>query len=352
MKRFASGLTLGIESSCDETAVAILKDGRTLLSSEITSQMEIHRPFGGVVPEVASRNHLEVIRPLCETALQRAGCTVHDISQIACTQGPGLVGALLVGATFAKGMAAALSLPLVPVNHVHAHVHGALLSFADLVLPGIFPAIALVVSGGHTHIYRMESLTDFKLLGWSLDDACGESFDKVAKFLGLSYPGGPKIEALAKLGRTSAIKMPRMIEQKGRLEFSYSGLKTFVYNWLQQRGHNPNDTERADIAAAFQEEALGQICRKVKAALDLHRDTRSVIVAGGVAANLHFQQLLNATVNEASPTAHILFPRPDFCSDNAAMIASLGAAQLAANPERDYSQHDWDCFPRYPYLST
>jgi N6-L-threonylcarbamoyladenine synthase len=256
-------ITLGIESSCDETAIAILKDGRLPLSSKISSQMS-HNRFGGVIPEIAAREHLENIFPLYETALEEAKIQPEDIDLVCATQGPGLIGALLVGSSFAKGLARSLGKPLVPVNHVHAHIHGALLGLPPQEEATLYPSLALVVSGGHTHLYFMKNPIDFQLLASSIDDACGECFDKVAKLLHLSYPGGPAVEALARKGNASAITMPRMMEQKDRLAFSYSGLKTHVRYFLEKEKNTLTPEKIQDLCAAFQKEAFDQILRKLE----------------------------------------------------------------------------------------
>lgn len=352
MTPLRSPFILGIESSCDETAVAVLQDGHLVRSSVIASQVELHKKFGGVVPEVASRSHLEVISELYRACLSEAGLSGSELGAIAVTQGPGLIGSLLVGATFAKGLGLGLEIPVIPVNHVHAHVHGALLSHPTATDAPLFPSLSLVVSGGHTHIYRMNGPTHFELIAYSLDDACGESFDKVGKLLGLPYPGGPQIERLARGGKPGSIKMPKMIEAKRRLHLSYSGLKTFVYTWLQQQREPLTDQQKGDLAFAFQEEALGQICRKTGEALAANADVKSIIVAGGVAANVRFQELMHLELqtNGKSPV-QVLFPDLKYCSDNAAMIAALGyhMIQDQALQSHEYLDLSWDAFPRYNY---
>lgn len=335
-------ITLGIESSCDETAVAVLKDSRTVLSSKIASQMS-HNRFGGVIPEIAAREHLEKIFPLYNAALDEAKISSKDIDLISVTQGPGLIGALLVGTSFAKGLAQSLQKALVPVNHVHAHIHGALLGLTEENLAGLYPSLALVVSGGHTHLYRMESPTRFQLLAASIDDACGECFDKIAKLLGLSYPGGPAIEALAAKGKASALSMPRMMGQKDRMEFSYSGLKTHVRYLLEKEKETLTSERIQDICAAFQKEAFDQIARKLSFALDRHPDTRSVVVSGGVAANGYFRETL--TKNLPIP-CH--FPLLKYCADNAAMIAALGFQMFKESPHPEkFLDYKWETYSRY-----
>ena len=330
---------LALESSCDETAAAIVASGNHVMSSQVYSQIETHKVFGGVVPEVAAREHLKVIDGIVKATLQEAEMSLADIDAIAVTQGPGLVGALLVAISYAKGLASA-GKPLIPVNHVHAHVHGALLGLPEEF--NHYPALALVVSGGHTNLYRMASATSFELVAHSIDDACGESFDKVAKLLGLGYPGGPKVEELATSGDPSRYVMPVMMAEKARLEFSYSGLKTHIVNLLRQSTEQLNQQAKADICAAFQEAALDQLVRKMKFACE-QQAPRAIVIAGGVAANQRFRSLLTA----ATPTP-CYFPKLAYCSDNAAMIAALAYYQYQESPcQYQQEQHSWDAFSRY-----
>ncbi|MBC7659624.1 MAG: tRNA (adenosine(37)-N6)-threonylcarbamoyltransferase complex transferase subunit TsaD [Chitinophagaceae bacterium] len=335
-------LILGIETSCDETAAAVVENGRTVHSSIVASQIAIHQKFGGVVPEVAARAHLQVIDAIVDEALAKAGVSLSAIDGIAITQGPGLIGALLVGIAYAKGLALASGIPLIPVNHVEAHVHGALLGLTQTT-EELFPCLALVVSGGHSNIYFMKSPTEFELMAYSIDDACGESFDKVAKLFGLGYPGGPVLERLAREGDPKAIPMPRMMEQKDKLQFSYSGLKTFMVNLKNKQQLSEQDVKNA--AAGFQEEALGQLVRKLETAHHL-RSAQCLLVAGGVAANQRFR----AMVKERLPRLPAYFPQLDYCSDNAAMIAALGYQHFAKDP-KDPAFHrlDWDAFSRYQF---
>ncbi len=336
-------ITLGIESSCDETAIAILKNGDQVLSSKIASQ-DTHARFGGVIPEIAAREHLRCIHVLLQEALAEAQVSLSDIDLIGVTQGPGLIGALLVGVSFAKGLAHALGKPLIPVNHVHAHIHGALLGLMDSQkASAIFPCLALVVSGGHTHLYTMSGPVSFKLEASSVDDACGECFDKVAKLLGLAYPGGPAIEKLALGGDAAKIAMPKMMEKKDRLAFSYSGLKTHI-RYLIEKEEQPISTSRQqDICAAFQNEALEQIVRKLEHLLSLKKNIRSVLVSGGVAANQCFRQMMAGKVRVPS-----YFPSLKYCSDNAAMIAALAwyTYQSSSDHKQFYSLN-WETFSRY-----
>ncbi len=333
-------LILGIESSCDETAAAVVEDGRVVKSSVIASQIQTHQLFGGVVPEIAAREHLKKIDPIVRQGLTDAGVTLADIDGIAVTQGPGLIGALLVGVSYAKGLAIASRKPLIPVNHVHAHVHGAFLGLREEPST-LFPCLAMVVSGGHTNLYFMRAPTDFELMATSIDDACGESFDKVAKIMGLGYPGGPAIERLAANGDPSGYPMPRMVSRKSRLEYSYSGLKTHMVNLWQREKEHISEQGRANLCAAFQEEALDQIVRKFATALELRPETKSILIAGGVAANQRFRQMMLEKIRRPA-----YFPELRFCSDNAAMIAALGYFEFKQN---SHLNDVWDAFSRYQY---
>ena len=340
-------LILGIESSCDETAVALVENGRKVIGSLVASQTAAHLPFGGVVPEVAAREHLRLIKPLYTQLLEESGVSSHQIDAVAVTQGPGLIGAILVGVAFAKGLALALGKPLIPVDHVHAHLHGALLGL-EIPESELYPTLSLVVSGGHTNLYLMRNPVHFQLLACSIDDACGECFDKVAKLLNLGYPGGPVIEKLAEAGNEFAFSMPRMVSQRTRMEFSYSGLKTFMANQIAFSAPLTNE-QRADLCASFQLEALGQIIRKLREGLNLYPDIRSVIVAGGVAANQRFRKL----VSEKIPIP-AFFPNLKYCSDNAAMIAAYGyyLYQAQSSLSTQWMNHDWDAYSRYDFLKA
>jgi len=337
-------LVLGVESSCDETTVALVRGGRKVVGSLVASQVDVHAKFGGVVPEIAAREHLRILRPLFDQLLEETQHTVDDIDVIAVSQGPGLVGALLVGASFAKGLACASNRPLVPVDHVHAHIHGALLG-AENDEVDIYPLLALVVSGGHTNLYYMKSPVHFELLAHTLDDACGECFDKVAKIMGLPYPGGPHIERLARGGRPEKVTMPRMVERKAQMAFSYSGLKTHMAQLLQ-KSPKPLDGEFvADACAAFQREALGQIVRKLESAYTSRPDAKKILVAGGVAANQYFKELVGRHLR-----LPVVFPPLAYCSDNAAMIAACGWHQyVSAPPASEKDCHLWDVYSRYKF---
>jgi N6-L-threonylcarbamoyladenine synthase len=328
-------LILGIETSCDETAVAIVKDGKECLASVIASQIATHRPFGGVVPEIAAREHLQALPVVFGEALAQASVDEHAIDAIAVTQGPGLIGALLVGVSFAKGLALRLKRPLIPVDHVHAHIHGTFLDNAEWAKTAgaMFPCLALVVSGGHTNLYRMDGYTNFQLLGRSLDDACGESFDKVAKLLGFAYPGGPAIERAAEHGTPGhSLK----VLDDGSLQFSYSGIKTHFAQMIRK-----GSVAQADICASFQETAFEQLVRKTARAAQAHRDIRSIVVAGGVSANKVFRTKLSAAVG-----VPVFFPELRYCSDNAAMIAALG---FHLREEGFVADMTWDAYSRYSF---
>lgn len=345
-------LVLGIESSCDETAFAVVEDDKRVLSSVIASQMSLHAVYGGVIPEIAAREHLKAIYPTYLESLRMADKSFSDVDMIAITQGPGLVGALLVGTAFAKGLAhgsrsATRNIPLVPVDHVHAHVHGALLGVpVEDKDQHLFPCLALVVSGGHSNLYYMQNATSFELLSYTIDDACGECFDKVAKLLGLAYPGGPVIERMAKQGDPKQFAMPKMMVEKDKLLFSYSGLKTHMYYLLKKLGEDISDTQKADACAAFQEEALGQLVRKLKIASEKYPAIRSVVIAGGVSANQRFRELMRVQF----PKTKVHFPDLRFCSDNAAMIAAYGwNVYQQAHDKQQFLKHNWDVYSRYKY---
>ena len=332
-------LILGVESSCDETALALVKNGKQVLGSIIASQTSIHSKWGGVIPEIAAREHLVALQNIYQQLLHETGIAADDIDAIGVTQGPGLIGCLLVGASFAKGLSQASGKPLIPVNHVHAHVHGAILGI-DEAQENIFPTLALVVSGGHTNLYYMNSPLNYELLAHTMDDACGESFDKVGKMMGLPYPGGPHVESLAKTGTPNLVSMPRMVERKSSLTFSYSGLKTAVSNAIRNKDKTAHRNE--DIAWAFQEEALGQIIRKLDSAKAKRPDTKSIIVAGGVAANSRFRELMTASFK-----LPVWFPPLKYCSDNGAMIAAMAYYEQCAG--KSSMSIEWDVFSRYPF---
>lgn len=314
-------LILAIESSCDETAAAVVQDGRTVLSNVISSQIAVHAEYGGVVPEIASRKHLEAIVSVIEEALQKGAVGFDDIEGIAVTQGPGLAGALLVGISTAKAMAFVRNLPIVGVNHIEGHLLAVLLERSLE-----FPFIALAVSGGHTHLYRVDGIGRYATLGQTLDDAAGEAFDKVAKLLGIPYPGGAVIDRLAATGDPAAIRFPRPLLHDGSFNFSFSGLKTAVLNHLQ---HNPTAREGTslhDLCASFQAAACEVLVGKTAAAV---RETgiKRVVVAGGVACNSALRREMELLACEENLELHI--PSPLLCTDNAAMIAVPGDYYLS-----------------------
>ena len=307
-----STVVLGIETSCDETAAAVVMGGTDVLSSVVSSQIDIHAKFGGVVPEVASRAHLELIGPVINDALEGAGIHADRIDAVAVTVGPGLIGALLVGVSAAKAMSYALDVPLVGVNHLEAHLYAALLDD-----PGLeFPAVVLLVSGGNTLLLSMDGPGSYRLLGATIDDAAGEAFDKIARFLDIGYPGGPAIDRAAQRGNASAIDFPRAMLHDG-LDFSFSGLKTAVINHVRK---NP-DVSSDDVAASFQAAVVDVLAAKLMRAA---RETsaRSVVLGGGVAANSLLRSEVTRLAGEGGFRAAL--PSREMCTDNAAMIASAG----------------------------
>jgi N6-L-threonylcarbamoyladenine synthase len=315
---------LGIESSCDESAVAVLDDERGLLAHELFSQVDLHRLYGGVVPELASRDHVQRLLPLVRQALAKAGTTPAGLSGVAYTAGPGLVGALLTGAALGRSMAYALGIPSVPVHHLEGHLLAPLLE--DRVPP--FPHLALLVSGGHTMLIVVRALGDYQMLGETRDDAAGEAFDKSAKLLGLPYPGGPELARMAEQGRAGAFEFPRPMLDRAGFEFSFSGLKTAVMlavRAAEASGAALDAQQRADIARGVQDAIVDTLVGKTARALD-ETGLGSLVVAGGVSAN----RALRAALEQAAARrkAEIYFPRFEFCTDNAAMIAVAGMARL------------------------
>jgi len=313
------GPVLGIETSCDETAVAVYDRARGLLSHTLHSQVDLHAAYGGVVPELASRDHVRRINPLIRQALAEAGLTAADLAGIAYTAGPGLIGALMVGGAVAAGLALAHGLPLVPVHHMEAHLLAPMLETPHPE----FPFLALLVSGGHTQLVAVEGVGRYEILGESLDDAVGEAFDKVAKLLGLPYPGGPALAQLAERGKPGRFKFSRPMTDRPGLDFSFSGLKTAVLTALPA---DADEQTRADLARGFEDCVADTLVIKCERALE-HTGFRSLVVAGGVGANLRLRAALQQAVR-ASGTA-LFFPRREFCTDNAAMIAYVGAARLS-----------------------
>ncbi|MFO7778827.1 MAG: tRNA (adenosine(37)-N6)-threonylcarbamoyltransferase complex transferase subunit TsaD [Nitriliruptoraceae bacterium] len=311
-------LLLGIETSCDETAVGIVEDRFELRANVIASQIELHAPYGGVVPEVAARAHLEALLPTVDAALVQAGAKLSDLAAIAVTAGPGLAGALLVGVSAAKGLALAQGLPLVAVNHLRAHVEVAQLEHGELSPP----LIALVVSGGHTSIVLMDEDGTFRELGGTIDDAAGEAFDKIARYLGLPFPGGPEIDRLAQEGDRTAFDFPRALLHDGTYRLSLSGLKTAVVRELRRRDAAGEQVVLADVAASFQEAIVDvQVSKTLRAAADHGLD--QVVLAGGVAANSRLRARF-AAETEANGQ-RLIVPSVPLCTDNGAMVAASGA---------------------------
>ncbi|GBG13383.1 N6-L-threonylcarbamoyladenine synthase [Novimethylophilus kurashikiensis] len=313
-------LVLGIESSCDETGIALYHSEQGLLGHALHSQIKMHAEYGGVVPELASRDHIRRALPLTEQVLKQSGAKLDDIEAIAYTQGPGLAGALLVGTSIAESLAFALNLPTVGVHHLEGHLLSPLLEEN----PPPFPFVALLVSGGHTQIMRVGGIGDYELLGDTLDDAAGEAFDKTAKLLDLPYPGGPAISRLAEQGRPGHFKLPRPMINSGDLNFSFSGLKTAVLTLAMQ--HQPlTEQIKADIANAFQAAAVDVLATKCMNALKQTKLKR-LVVSGGVGANKQLRSALNQAAERRG--YEVFYPRLEFCTDNGAMIAFAGAMRL------------------------
>lgn len=307
---------LGIESSCDETAAAVVKNGREVLSNIISSQIVIHRKYGGVVPEIASRKHIENVMPVIDEALTKAQITLEDVDAVAVTYGPGLVGALLVGLSAAKSLAWAIDKPLIGVNHLEGHVFANFLNEKDLEPP----FMALVVSGGHTALLKVTGYNEFELLGQSRDDAAGEAFDKIARVMGLPYPGGPEIERLALQGNPLAIQFPKA-RLDNPFEFSFSGLKSAVLNYLHNEEQAKRPVNYSDVAASFQHAVVDALCERAVYAMQ-HTGLKNIVLAGGVSANKVLQNTLAETMNKIG--CHLVHPTPILCTDNAVMIACRG----------------------------
>ncbi|HVC36740.1 MAG TPA: tRNA (adenosine(37)-N6)-threonylcarbamoyltransferase complex transferase subunit TsaD [Candidatus Dormibacteraeota bacterium] len=340
---------LGIETSCDETAAAVVEDGSRLLSNNVASSMDLHAPYGGVVPEIAARSHIEVILPVINAALKTAGCTFRDIDGIAVTYGAGLSGSLLIGVLTARTLAIINNKPLYAINHVEGHVYANFLTESSL--PGYqmprsapnFPMLAIIVSGGHSQLVLFENHFNYKLLGQTQDDAIGEAFDKVAKILGLPYPGGPAVAKAAKLGDSTAYILPKA--KMSKYDFSFSGLKTAVlrlaqaeigesYDFPSQKlPERLSDAQKTNIAASFERVAIETIVDKARLAFEEFAP-RSIVIAGGVASSQELRRQLSATI-----PIRIEYPDPKLCTDNGAMIATLGCfkAQFKLPPVDPYS---------------
>ena len=309
-------LVLGVETSCDDTAAAVLRDGNRILANVVSSQDQIHGPYGGVVPELASRQHVQNILPIIDRALQTAGVGLQDLNGIAVTYGPGLVGSLLVGLSLVKGLAFRWGLPFVGVNHLEAH-----LLAIHLEHDVSFPYLALLASGGHTLLYLVKDVGGYVRLGGTRDDAAGEAYDKVAKMIGLGYPGGRAIDNLAKAGDRKAIRFPRAHIKKGSYEFSFSGIKTSVWHYLNSQDNQEWRNGLADIAASFQEAVVDMLVQPTIKAAMAH-EVRRIVLAGGVAANSRLREKLKERADQQG--LEVFFPAPKFCTDNAAMIALTG----------------------------
>ena len=317
----ADVLTLGIESSCDETSASIVKNGREILSNIVDSQISIHEKYGGVVPEIASRNHIEAISRVVSKALEQANVTFDDITAITPTYGPGLVGALLVGLSYAKSLSYALNKPLVGVNHIQGHIAANYITFKELEPP----FLCLIISGGHTHLVHIKDYTDFEILGKTRDDAIGEAFDKVARVVGLGYPGGPKVDKLAKEGNPN-IKLPETHFEN--LDFSFSGIKTAVINY----NHNNKEINKADLCASFEKAVTDVLLENtLKAAKKLN--INKIALAGGVSANSYIRKSFEELGNKNN--LKIYYPELSLCTDNAAMIASAGYYNYIAGKRDD-----------------
>lgn len=350
-------LVLGLDTSCDDTAAAVVRDGREVLSSVVSSQVSLHAEYGGVVPELACRAHAEVVDEMVEASLEQARVTLGEIAAIGVTRGPGLVGALVVGLSVAKAIAFATGAPLIGVNHLEGHIYSALLSEPEIP----FPFVALVVSGGHTHLYSVNDHGSFRLLGRTRDDAAGEAFDKVAKMLGLGYPGGPVIESLARRGDACAVTFPRPAVAERPWDFSFSGLKTAVLYYLHTHapglldaavsqvalpsrggGVGTSPVRLEDVAAGFQSAVVDVLVTRALGAA-LAQGVRDLAVVGGVAANSALRETFHRAASEAGVRVHI--PPPALCTDNAAMIACAAYhrfRQAGFNPAPFCDFLDWD----------
>ena len=341
---------LGIESSCDETGVALVRcktasaETPALLAHALHSQVAMHEAYGGVVPELASRDHIRRVLPLTTQVLTEAKLALADIDMVAFTQGPGLAGALLVGAGVACSLAAALNKPVLGIHHLEGHLLSPFLS-GD---PPEFPFLALLVSGGHTQLMRVDDVGAYELLGETIDDAAGEAFDKSAKMLGLGYPGGPALAKLAEQGNASAFTLPRPMLHSGTLDFSFAGLKTAVRTQVLKLGSNPSEQRKADLAAATQQAIVEVLVRKTLAALRATRLKR-VVVAGGVGANRELRKLLNMECAQRQIKVH--YPELALCTDNGAMIALAAAMRVQRGLHRPLVDHAFSVLPRWPLAS-
>jgi tRNA N6-adenosine threonylcarbamoyltransferase len=323
-------LILGLETSCDETGVALFDTELGLLSHALFSQIDIHVEYGGVVPELASRDHVRKTLPLIEEIIAEAGCSASDIDAVAYTAGPGLVGALMVGATLAKALAWGWGVPALGVHHMEGHLLAPMLEEDKPE----FPFVALLVSGGHTQLVRVDGIGQYRLLGESLDDAAGEAFDKAAKMLGLPYPGGPHIGRMAENGDSERFDFPRPMVNRPGLDFSFSGLKTYTLNTVNhcKAGAGLTEQDKADIACAFEDAVVATLVIKCRRALK-QEELKTLVIAGGVSANRKLRHTLETAL--AKERARVFYPAPLFCTDNGAMIAYAGAQRLAAGQRDD-----------------
>ncbi|RQO81194.1 tRNA (adenosine(37)-N6)-threonylcarbamoyltransferase complex transferase subunit TsaD [Acidovorax sp. FJL06] len=337
-------LILGIESSCDETGVALVRSTGdavpTLLSHALHSQIEMHQAYGGVVPELASRDHIRRVLPLAKEVLAESGQTLADVDVVAYTRGPGLAGALLVGAGVACALGAALNKPVLGVHHLEGHLLSPFLS-AD---PPEFPFVALLVSGGHTQLMRVDGVGRYEILGETIDDAAGEAFDKSAKLMGLGYPGGPALSRLAEQGSATAFKLPRPLLHSGDLDFSFAGLKTAVLTQAKKLG-DELEARKADLAASTEAAIVDVLVKKTLTALK-QTGLKRVVVAGGVGANRHLRAQLNAACAAAKVRVH--YPELHLCTDNGAMIAMAAAMRLQAGQQQANTDYAFDVKPRWP----
>ncbi len=321
---------LGIETSCDETSASIVKNGKVVISNIISSQIEIHKKFGGVVPEVASRNHVLDIAPVVDEALEKANMTIDEMSAIAVTYAPGLEGALLIGLSYAKALSYANNIPLIKAHHILGHICSNFLDNEELEAP----FTSLVVSGGHTNIIDVKSPTNYRVLGKTRDDAAGECFDKVARVLGLPYPGGPKIDELAKIGNENFIDFPLIMLEKDSYDFSFSGLKSAVLNYVNQAKMKGEEYKVEDICASFQKAAVSVLVKKtIRATKELGYDT--IVMAGGVSANSYLRFEMKKACDENGFKLNV--PKPVYCTDNGAMIASYAYYKYLENDFSDMS---------------
>lgn len=334
-------MILGIETSCDETAASVVKDGREILSNVVYSQM-VHDKYGGVVPELASREHIRAIVPVVKEALDRAGTSLEVMEGVAVTYGPGLVGSLLIGLSFAKALSYSLGIPLIGINHIEGHIFANFLEHPQ-VSP---PFVCLVISGGHSNLVYVAEKGNYRLMGQTRDDAAGEAFDKVAKILNLGYPGGPIIDQVSKNGKADFFRFPRARLEEGSFDFSFSGLKTAVAIYTSRLPEQKLKSHRIDIAASFQEAVVDVLVEKgIKACLDMN--SRTIALAGGVARNRRLRQRVKEEADKHR--LEVLYPSPILCTDNAAMIAAAGDFRLSAGERSDL---DLNAVPYVPLTSS